>query len=689
MKTNNQLKNENAITLIALVITIVVLLILAGVTIASLTGDNGILTRASDAKIETAVGAVKEALKLEQGEKRINEEELTPETLLTEGKVQRTVQQGEDGNYYMYYALKEDAVEGMEGLGKGNITELKDIFLIDDNLNVKYIANNGKEYGDNINNKILEDETEIRFANKSFSEYVSKISGVTEEEMKFKWMKEQTSLTITDTSVSSLQDLVFFPNLISLTLGEYGSNVPPITTMNGIENCTKLKELFVIYGPDKDYSALSKLNNLENFTRFAGTDYNDIIEGLKQCRNLKAITIRNSKIKDMKIISKLNLNNLVYLNLSINQIDKIQGIENCTNIERLVLSDNQITKIENIDHLNNLNELYLENNNIQDITPLSENTSLLNLNLLGNVNIDGNRNNYTGERLEALNKIGEILDRGGTINIDVDKLGLFTNYRKLHLNLQNLSTLEPLEGLTQLVELHLTNNQITLEDIKSQEILKSMTNLQSLNLTNNNITNITAINSLKNLRNLYIGGVNNKINLKEIEDIISNLNLLNVSTESLKTINNCDSNKITKLNLIVSSLTELPDLSRFVKLKTLSLQQNPNISNFETISQITSLESLSLSANNLHGRMIDFSRLTNLTNLNLSGNTLWSEDLENLKALKNNSNLTINLSNNSIIDATALLVLNPNTKINLSGNINLSPDSINELKAHFGNNVTF
>ena len=68
---------------------------------------------------------------------------------------------------------------------------------------------------------------------------------------------------------------------------------------------------------------------------------------------------------------------------------------------------------------------------------------------------------------------------------------------------------------------------------------------------------------------------------------------------------------------------------------------------------------------------------------------IWSEDLENLKVLKNNTNLTINLSNNSIIDATALLELNPNTKIKLSGNINLSPDSIKELKAHFGNNVTF
>ena len=46
-------KNNKGITLIALVITIIVLLILAGVTIAALSGDNGILRRATEAKEQT------------------------------------------------------------------------------------------------------------------------------------------------------------------------------------------------------------------------------------------------------------------------------------------------------------------------------------------------------------------------------------------------------------------------------------------------------------------------------------------------------------------------------------------------------------------------------------------------------------------------------------------------------------
>ena len=41
-------KDEIGITIIALVITIIVLLILAGITIAMLTGDNGILTKATE-----------------------------------------------------------------------------------------------------------------------------------------------------------------------------------------------------------------------------------------------------------------------------------------------------------------------------------------------------------------------------------------------------------------------------------------------------------------------------------------------------------------------------------------------------------------------------------------------------------------------------------------------------------------
>lgn len=60
MKKNN----NRGITLIALVITIIVLLILAGISIATLTGENGILTKANIAKTETKKTNAEEQVKI-------------------------------------------------------------------------------------------------------------------------------------------------------------------------------------------------------------------------------------------------------------------------------------------------------------------------------------------------------------------------------------------------------------------------------------------------------------------------------------------------------------------------------------------------------------------------------------------------------------------------------------------------
>ena len=69
-----KLKNTKGITLIALVVTIIVLLILAGVSIAMLTGNNGILTQGKRAKEEQAHAAVKEGIMLLYNEYKTKQE---------------------------------------------------------------------------------------------------------------------------------------------------------------------------------------------------------------------------------------------------------------------------------------------------------------------------------------------------------------------------------------------------------------------------------------------------------------------------------------------------------------------------------------------------------------------------------------------------------------------------------------
>ena len=46
-------KEDRGITLIALIITVIVLLILAGITISLVLGDNGVITNAQIARMET------------------------------------------------------------------------------------------------------------------------------------------------------------------------------------------------------------------------------------------------------------------------------------------------------------------------------------------------------------------------------------------------------------------------------------------------------------------------------------------------------------------------------------------------------------------------------------------------------------------------------------------------------------
>ena len=63
------LKKQKGITLIALVVTIVVLLILAGVTISLLLDENGIITKSKDARNANRAGAIKEEITLWKADK--------------------------------------------------------------------------------------------------------------------------------------------------------------------------------------------------------------------------------------------------------------------------------------------------------------------------------------------------------------------------------------------------------------------------------------------------------------------------------------------------------------------------------------------------------------------------------------------------------------------------------------------
>lgn len=87
---------QTGITLIALVITIIVLLILAGVSIAMLTGNNGVIANSRDSKIATELSSYKEQLEIYVSSKKIENENFDQQTLFA-GKDNLTYNTQKDG----------------------------------------------------------------------------------------------------------------------------------------------------------------------------------------------------------------------------------------------------------------------------------------------------------------------------------------------------------------------------------------------------------------------------------------------------------------------------------------------------------------------------------------------------------------------------------------------------------------
>ena len=78
----NKIKSTKGITLISLVVTIIILLILAGVTIATLMGNNGLINKASNAKTQTEIASIKEEIQTDiLGKQTENEGNISDDSL--------------------------------------------------------------------------------------------------------------------------------------------------------------------------------------------------------------------------------------------------------------------------------------------------------------------------------------------------------------------------------------------------------------------------------------------------------------------------------------------------------------------------------------------------------------------------------------------------------------------------------
>ena len=136
MKKNERkiiLKSTKAITLIALVVTIIVLLILAGISISMLSGNNGLLNRTTEARERTIHAHVFEQLQIEELAHLTDTSTLRDTSTLIGYLQSKSIIGDEIGEDTGKYQVNVTALLGSrQSLGNGDATvELKDVYILE------------------------------------------------------------------------------------------------------------------------------------------------------------------------------------------------------------------------------------------------------------------------------------------------------------------------------------------------------------------------------------------------------------------------------------------------------------------------------------------------------------------------------------------------------------------------------
>ena len=137
-KKKEKISNMRGITLIALVITIIVLLILAGITIAALSGNNGILINTTKSKEETEIANEKEQIEIASASSvatstrgDITKEDMENNLVVKQGNNATVKDEGEN----LRIKFKDSGREYIVNKDSGEVSK-EDINQSDDNISV-------------------------------------------------------------------------------------------------------------------------------------------------------------------------------------------------------------------------------------------------------------------------------------------------------------------------------------------------------------------------------------------------------------------------------------------------------------------------------------------------------------------------------------------------------------------------
>ena len=290
--------DKQGITLISLVVTIIVLLILAGISISILTGNNGVLNKASDAKIMTELSKYKEELDLYKITKTSENINFLNDSL-TAGKTNlfyNTQESGETGNIKTIIPDLNDTYFDQMEIIKGELlinTQDKSLIKNAQSLNIKvnpYDIVEGELLSSNGNLLLMDNEGTI-----TIPDSVTKIG-----EGAFSNVEGLKTIIIPGTVKEILKDAFSYNNSLERVIMQEG--VEKISE-RAFFNCKNLKEVkFADSISSIGIYAFYKCSNLTEITLPLNLKAVEM-DCFSDCTKLSSITL-NERLESMSTCFK-------------------------------------------------------------------------------------------------------------------------------------------------------------------------------------------------------------------------------------------------------------------------------------------------------------------------------------------------------------------------------------------------
>lgn len=493
-ENNVLIKSKNGITLIALVISIIVMLILAGVSLNATIGESGIMAQAKNATYVQSVAVLEEYLNNyyveHYDEMQDDESKVLTLTRLVPNWFYIPSMEGFGGLRYvvdseghaLYLIKKSGLPEEVKNQIRGgdagdgqyiDYVTLNDVYGVTSDLKVYYCSNGTDTILGESKEKLDSDNPLRQVFNETNNSAIYKLlsgyDNINDDGEKDGILTAEELKSVTRLTINNSSGITDFSNLYNLiSLRELIIDGLTLSNLSGIENCPQLNYVYFRDTVVTDYSNLAKLNKLKYLYLYDIDDkeFEILCNGIKNANfsNLEYLAI----VGNNDNISQTNIINALY-------ISSWKSDKTITNLQPIAsLSD--ITK-------KSIKYLSLNNNNIENLEPISDFTNIILLRCEYNqlVNLDGVENMQNLTYLCGTgNKLGTIIKADGTIE---------------------------------------SENAETGNSIKS---LENKTKLRSVNLNNNsNLTNVSYFANDINIKHLYLSECSKNMNVNIIANILN------------------------------------------------------------------------------------------------------------------------------------------------------------------------